>query len=447
MPEKGHTSVIIIGGGISGLSTAWYLNKANVPFTLIEKGALTGGVIQSESKSHSVFDFGPNTIRDKDGSIRALVDELGLSDEILSISEAFKTRYIVRNKKLSKIAPNPLSFISSSILSTKGKLRLLQEPFRKKTEHSDDESIASFLERRIGKEAVDYLVDPFFSGIYAGDIHKQSKKTLLEKLSDFEQEFGSIFKGFVKTKREPGKRLKPSVISFKKGIQTLTNAITDQLSDHIVHTEVLKIDKSESGYEVHADGQVFQTERIISCVPAHQLSRLIEDLDSSTSQLLNDIKYPPMLSLQVVYRKDDIRLFDEGFGFLVPRKEQIRLLGAIWKTQIFPEHTNAEYLHFNLMAGGSHDTSLPEEDLREVEKQVLDEFSKLMNITVQPIFTESRLWEKAIPQFEVGYEQVKHMLKTFQEEHPGFHIGSNFVWGVSVPDCIAGAKRLASNFN
>src|SRR6056297_810860 len=190
--------VLVLGGGISGLATSWFLHKAGVPFTLIEKDSKAGGVISSSNIEGTIVDYGPNSLRDKDGELRALANEVGLEDDLIRISEAFKTRYIVRDRELQELAPSPKTLFTTKVLSTKGKLRVLAEPFIS-SGTAEDESVGAFLERRIGKEAVDYLVDPVFSGIYAGDIYRISKKEILPGLAENEQMFGSLVMGTLRS--------------------------------------------------------------------------------------------------------------------------------------------------------------------------------------------------------------------------------------------------------
>ncbi|MDZ7808184.1 MAG: protoporphyrinogen oxidase [Gracilimonas sp.] len=206
--------VLVLGGGISGLSTAWFLYKAGIPFTLFEKEKKSGGVISSSEIDGTVVDFGPNSLRDRDGALRALAEEIGLKDDIIEISEAFKTRYIVRDRELQELVPSPKTLFTTKVLSAKGKWRVFAEPFISKGP-DEDESVGDFLERRIGKEAVDYLVDPVFSGIYAGDIYSISKKEILPKLAENEQKFGSLVMGTLRSKKKKS-NVRPVVLSFKR---------------------------------------------------------------------------------------------------------------------------------------------------------------------------------------------------------------------------------------
>ena len=442
--ENSNDHVLILGGGISGLTTAWFLQKAGVPFTLIEKENKTGGVISSSEIQGTTVDYGPNSLRDRDGILRALAAEIGLEDDIIEISEAFKTRYIVRDRELQELLPSPKTFLTTNVLSAKGKWRVLAEPFISKGTAAD-ESVGSFLERRIGKEAVDYLVDPVFSGIYAGDIYSISKKKILPKLAENEQKFGSLVMGALRNKKERSD-IKPAVLSFKKGVQQLAEALESKLADHTRHEKVLEINKPDIGFQVKTEKGLYDADQVISCLPAHKLKSLLVNFDPDLSETLNQITYSPMMSTQLIFRKEDIDFKKSGFGFLIPRKEDIRLLGAIWKTSIFPELSHSDHFHFTLMTGGALDTSILNESVGDIEKEILREFSGLTGINRDPLYIRSVLWEKAILQFHVGYEEILQKLENQEQRYLGLHFGGNYRWGVSVPDCIKGAKTLVQQY-
>ncbi|HBZ39301.1 MAG TPA: protoporphyrinogen oxidase [Balneola sp.] len=442
MSTSSSNTIAVLGGGISGLSTAWYLKKKGFEVTLFEAQEDTGGVIRSVSNQYSVFDFGPNTIRDKTGSVSEMITDLGLEDEVLSMSEGSKTRFIVKNGELKKIKQNPISFLFSDVLSWKGKKKLFSEPLKKSLNSDADESIGSFLERRIGKEAVEYLADPFFSGIYAGDIYSLSKNKLIGKLADFEQDYGSIVKGFLKSRKEKSS-FKPKVISFKMGVQQLTDKLTERLQDSILHEEVKSLQVQQSNFKVTTADHEYIFDKVVSCLPAYVLKEVLKTDNQKLENSLSEINYSPMLSTQLVFKKEDLNLPENGFGFLVPRKENTRLLGAIWKSNIFPDQTEDEYVHVNLMTGGSHDIKVIDQDIRVIEKEVIEEFSTIMNVKGGAEMVSSKLWKKAIPQFHVDFASVEDSMNRFQKENEGFYIGGNFRWGVSVSDCVDGAKNLS----
>lgn len=443
--------VLILGGGISGLSTAWFLKKAGIPVRVIEQDTKAGGKISSARNGETVLDYGPNTLRDRNGDIFRLAKELGIENRIVEAGEAFKTRFIVRDKKLCRVAPDPLSLISTNILSARAKLRLLGEVFASKGDYPGvDESIGNFLERRIGREATEYLADPVFSGIYAGNIYELSKRELLPEPAAFEEEYGSVIKGLLrsperKSKKANKKHRKGSgVLSFRNGMQDLTDALQTQLSDELTEAEVRQIRRENDLYTIETDIGSFTSNRVVSTLPAHILSELIHPLQPELSEHLSRIEYSPVLSTQVIYRKADLNSVPDGFGFLVPRKENIRLLGAIWKTRIFPQLSDPDHMHFTLLSGGAHDRRIRYEPTGLTEKEIIQEFEEIMGIRATAVFTRSRLWDKAIPQFKVGYPDRKKEILG-QSGMEGFTTGGNFIWGVSVPDCINGARNCAES--
>lgn len=444
--ETSSRPVIILGGGISGLAAAWFLHKKRLPFLVIEKGPETGGKVKSDMRSDSVFDFGPASIRDKTGDIIQVAHELGLEDDIVEISEAFKTRFLVRDGKLHKIGPGIFSLLSTKILSNSGKRRILKEPFIP-AGPVREESVGDFLERRIGKEAVDYLVDPIFSGIYAGDVYKLSKSMITPALAEMEQNYGSITKGGLKERKRKQKsaekeKRKPTVLTFRKGLQQLTNALTEKLSDFIVYDEVQSIHKAADGFSVTTRNSEYKADKVISCLPANVLTKVVIDDFKLLSRVLEKVVYAPVLVTQLIYNSAEVDLKHNGFGFLVPHAEKRGLLGAIWKSRIFPEMTKTGKLHFTLMSGGAGNPGITEVPVEVSEQNALQDFSALMNFSAKPEIIQSVMWEKAIPQFNVGFKLIRQKINDFAAQTPGFFVGSNFMWGVSVPECLEGAKKL-----
>jgi len=435
--------VIIIGGGISGLSAGYFLKKRNIPFLLLEAEDRCGGVIKSEETEHGVCDFGPNSLRDRSGIIPEICSELGFEGDRISISEAFKTRYIVRNKKLNGLKPGLASLFSTDIISAAGKLRILAEPFIP-AGGKNHESVGDFLKRRVGSEAVDYLADPVFAGIYAGDVYALDKKAVLKNIAGYEIEYGSLFKGIIKNRK---KGSKSEVFSFRRGIQQFVRELSDNLGEHIRHEQVLSISGTKNSYTLKTESSHYHAHQVISTVPAYTLGTLITELDMETTKTLQQIEYPPLLTACVVFNSSEVQTPEDGFGFLVPSTEQMLLLGAIWKSAIFPALSADSKSMFNLMIGGARNPDIREHEIGQITGQALNEFKLLMGIQAEPVSVKTHLWKRAIPQFHVGYQQTLRKLEEFEKAYPGFHIGGNFRWGISVPDCVQGASVLVSSIN
>lgn len=435
--------VAVIGGGISGLATAYYLKKKNIPFTLYEANSKLGGIIQSKHHAGNTYEYGPNSLRDKSGALLELVKELELEDALISISEASKTRYLVKHGKLYGLNGSPLAIFKSNLLSWRGKCALVGE-ILKSPQNIENESVGEFFERRFGKEITQQLADPVFTGIYAGDIYDLNKEAVLGEIAEYEHTYGSLIKGLIKTSKQ---RKTPLVFSFDGGLQTLTNAISDTIQPHIKHERVENITYTSNGIAVHTNKASNSVDRIISTVPAYALAYQVRTMDSVFSQKLNTIPYSPIASIIVRYERSSISIPEDGFGFLIPSNEKMKLLGAIWRSSIFPKLVDQNNYVFNLMVGGAKNTEIIKNDPETIIRDALSEFNEILGITKPPLDIDYKLWEKGIPQFQKNYLNLINKIELFESKFPKIQIGGNFRWGVSVPDCIKGAKKLVDLMN
>ena len=231
--------IVILGAGISGLATAFWLNKKGFDVTILEAQSQVGGAMQTSREDDFLIDFGPNSGLETTPLIRQIVEEVGLSDEMIYASEISSKRYILRNDKLHELPMGLSPFIKTKLFSTKGKLRLFGEPFIGKSTDGYYQSIAEFVERRLGKEFLDYAIDPFVSGVFAGDPTKLSVKSAFPKLYRLEELYGGLVKGMIKGARERKKRAEESkqsakMFSFKNGMQTFPVAIAETLVGKII---------------------------------------------------------------------------------------------------------------------------------------------------------------------------------------------------------------------
>jgi oxygen-dependent protoporphyrinogen oxidase len=435
MPKIG-----VLGGGISGLAAAWFLKQRGAEVTLFEKET-PGGAIRTELKHGLVLDLGPNSLRDKSGELLQLIFELGLKDELLMISKAFKTRSIVRNSKLQFIKPSLTSLLRTDLLSLKAKLRFFAEPFQP-IGKVQEESVGSFLRRRVGKEAVNYLADPILSGIFAGDIEKLSKTEILPEFARYELEYSSLFLGILSKNKTINHPQLPAVFNFHNGLQTLPNCLAEKLNSELIHTKVTCLEFIDNHVKVTTENDMYIFDKVLSCLPAHVLSSLICEHAPDLSNHLEKIHYPAVLSTSVTYSNKDIPNNTDAFGFLVPRIEGFDLLGAIWKSSIFPSHTPEGQKQFTLLAGGAHKV-IQKNEITETQNKIIQEFSKIMNINAEPIHSDHMYWEKAIPQQNLGYWKMRSAVSDFMKIQKNFTIGGNYLWGVSIPDCIKQAKLTA----
>lgn len=445
-------SIIIIGAGISGLGAAYWLNKDGYDVILLEKSGDVGGTMDTVFHDKFLFDRGPNSGLETTPLIRTLVDETGLSDEMIYANEAGNKRYILRYNELHALPMSPGTFLKTNLFSTKAKLRLFIEPFIGKSEEGYYQSIAEFVKRRLGQEFLDYAINPFVAGVYAGRPEELSVKSAFPKLYRLEEVYGGLIKGLIKGSKERKKRAETSkqsakMFSFRNGMQEFPKAIARKLHDSIcLNAEVKNIKAEGKGYSLayikNQEQMRFDADVVISTVPSYTASSLFRGMDETLAEHLDSIYYPPVMVLYLGYRIIDIGRKLDGFGFLIPEKEKKLFLGAIWSSVIFPERADKEHAAFTLFIGGARSPELFDMDRERLIKEVINEFQEIMYITEPPIFKASKMWEKAIPQYNIGYIEHERYFEEFEKRHPGIFLGGNYRGGISVGDCIKSSESL-----
>lgn len=435
--------VCIIGGGISGLTTAFLLQSRGFEAALFEKSETAGGNIQSREIDGFLIEYAPNSLI-KSPRLVDLIKELDLESEILEANPANKKRYVLQN---GKVAPLPMSIaglITGGFFSPKAKLRLLKEPFVK-TRSSETESVAEFFERRLGREVVEKAADPFISGIFAGNPEQLSIKAAFPRLFELERDFGNLFLGSLRSKTEKADKNFPRSFSFKNGIQTLTDRLAEVLGESVqTNTEVSSIEKSGGKLIIKTNSGEKFFDAVVISTPAEAAANLIESADANLSEKLKKIYYPPIA--MVFFGIEKVRIdFDlDGFGFLVPGAEKRKILGTIWNSAVFANRAPAGYDLLTTFVGGARSPELFEKTDEELKEIVFDELKSILNLRGEkPFFAHVKRWRKAIPQYNLGYEKTEKAIENFSAQNKGLFFCSNFYKGISVGDCVKNAYKTA----
>ncbi len=450
--------IIIVGAGITGLTTAYWLKKEGFKIKIIEAKDEVGGNIKTELHYNFIFDTGPNSGLETTPLIRQLVDELNLQTEFIYANKEANKRYILRDNVLHPLPMNPKDFISTKLFSTKAKFRILMEPFIGKSKDGYYQSVAEFVRRRLGQEFLDYAINPFVSGVFAGDPENLSVKSAFPKLYRLEEVYGGLFKGMIKGAKERKLREEKSkqsaaMFSFKNGMSVLTDKLSEFLKDDILlNHKVINIKKLEDRFLVVALNsgieKNFEAHSILLTTPALETAELLRDYDGYLFNHLSSIYYPRVLVLNVIYSKDKIGQTLDGFGFLIPEKERKSFLGAIWNDAIFPNRGDKDFASFTIFVGGARQEKIFDIGIDKVLSQVLSEFELIMRIDSKPESIKYRLWERAIPQYSIGYIEKENAMNEFERKNKGIFLGGNYRGGISVGDCIKNSKihfdRLAN---
>ena len=450
-----NKKIVVIGAGISGLTTAYLLFKEGFDVIVLEQKDKVGGSIETVSEDGYLFDRGPNSGLETTPLIQQLVKDLNLADQFVYANREGNKRYILKNEQLQALPMSPPAFLKTKLFSNKAKLRLFAEPFIGKSKDGYYQSIAEFVTRRLGKEFLDYAINPFVAGVYAGRPEELSVKSAFPKLYALEEEYGGLIIGTIKSMRKRKKSKEVSkqsakMFSFKDGMKVLPEAIANELGNRVsTGVEVVSVRKTgEENYGVtYRDGKQNLTllaDIVLSTIPAYKAADLFGHFDEKLIKHLNEIYYPPVLVVYLVYERSAVGQTLDGFGFLIPEKEQKSFLGAIWSSVIFPSRADETKAAFTLFIGGSRDAGFVD----DVEQLVIDrarrEFEIIMNISAEPVSISKRFWPKAIPQYNLGYVEHENFFDHFEKDNKGIILGGNYRGGISIGDCIKNAELVAN---
>ena len=451
--ERGiMTEVGIIGGGISGLTAGFFLQKAGIPFTLFEASNKVGGKIRSERNSGYLVEYGPNSLQTSTPLLNQLIEETGLSTHQIFAAERAKKRFVVQNGTPQPLPMSPPALLSSSFFPLRTKLRLMREPFIRAYSGDTEESVAGFIKRRLGQDILDYAVDPFVTGIFAGNPANLSLRHAFPLLYDLEREHGSLLKGLRakrKAKKNTGKKPEPRrIFSFVDGVAMLPEALSAPFAKSIhCNSKVLDIRREKDKWmlTIEKDGQTSTTafDMLLNTLPLPAFQHLDLSVKPDLSSLWN-VEYPPVTVLALGFNRDDVDHPLDGFGMLVPGKENgIRILGSIFSSTVFPDRAPEGSVLLTTLVGGARKGDfchLPDDLLMDF---VLDDLHNLLGVHGNPTFVKKIEWPQAIPQYNVGYGAVKQTLRDLEEQHSGLFMAGNYRDGISVGEAVTSGHLAA----
>ena len=455
MSRKSKQSVIVIGGGISGLATAWWLHKASVDVLVLERDRVPGGTMRTVRETRWLIETGPNSALETTPLFQTLFDDLGLRDEVLYANESSNNRYILREGELHALPMSPGAFFRSRLWSIGGKLRLLKEPFVRRAER--EETVAEFVERRLGREFLDYAINPFVAGVYAGNPEELSVRAAFPKLYRLEEKYGGLIRGQIKGRKERRERAEQSkdrarMFSFKQGMQTLPAALHRALAGRVkTSMEVRQISFTDDARVPHFEvrGRNKKTsfklmaDAVVTAIPTGGTAALLSRFGKPLSDSLSRIPYPPVAEVYLGFRSEDIGRKLDGFGFLVPARENRKILGTIWSSALFPGRAPQGFEALTTFVGGSRQPELVEYDDEQLIQLVTQELGQIMGVRDTPCIARVTKWQHAIPQYILGHLDIMEELEYLERRHPGLFISGNFRGGISVGDCVMRSERVA----
>ena len=408
--------ISIIGGGISGLAVLHFLKQRlgdNVDITLFEREAAVGGTIRSLKKDSSLFEWGPNGFLDNQLDTLQLIEDIGAADQLIESKTAAHRRYIQMNGNLPCCTQGPMDFIRTSLLPLKDKWSLITGIFKKNI--SKDRSIDDYVSQRFSRHLAETLVDPFISGIYAGDIKRLHMASAFPKL-----------------KRQGFK--KPHMRSFKGGMGQIIESLGRRYKEHIqTNSEI-------SSGEFNADA-------IIVATPAYAAARIVENLNPVLSQFLDELPYAPVAVTGLLFKQESFNKKPDGFGYLIPSSENKDILGVLIESNVYDGRAGEGQIMLRVMLGGTHHPGIINDDQERILAKAIREIDSVYGLTAGPVEIFFKSWPKAIPQYEINYPHWRQSIAEQCAKTPGLYLCGNYLDGVSFNDCIKNAKILAEAVN
>lgn len=433
------TETLIIGAGITGLAMAVFLREKGHSVTVVEKNSQPGGWISSQAKKGYWLEYGPNTFMFSDrGPDRRLVQMAGAEKELVLARPAAAKRYIALNGKLTKISPNLPSLIKEGILDWKTVGKIGSEVFRRST-LPEFPTVREFFAQRLGATAVDNLVGPFVSGIYAGDPDQLSAAHAFPRLFNAYRDKQSLIRGiFAMPKTGDGR---PASYWMQGGLGTLAEYIARQLGDDLVLETKVKLTLTNQSLEAEINGKQKQFDKIIITAPLAQTLKLLEPATGSELPAASSVPYGSIGLIHLGFKEDLPQL--DGFGFLVSLREKTPLLGALYNSSAFPERTPNGGTVVTLFCGGLLRKEWLDRSDEELKQAALDSFRHFTGIKEEPDLFELTRVPDAIPQFPVSHDKTLRQITQLETDNPGLHIVANWIGGISVPDRIRAAFSLS----
>ena len=448
------SQVIIVGGGIAGLSVAYELFRRGISFTVLEAGSRAGGVVLSEQVDGFTIDAGPDSLLvQKPEGIR-LCKELGLEDRLVPTKRP-RLAYIQRGGKLHALpAASVLGiptkwgpFVRTPLFSWPGKLRMAMELGIVRRADGDDESIGSFMERRFGTEAKEYLAEPLLAGIHAGDVDRLSIGALFPRFRDVERTYGSLLRGFRKEQlRQPSRDDGGVFRSLTGGLSDLVNALVRTLPPESIRlrTPATAVSFNGSRYRVATAAGEIATDAVVLAAPAYATARIVRSFNPSIADLCDQVPYASTATVALAFSRSAIADPLNGSGFVVPRVERTGILAASWLSSKWPGRAPDDRVLMRTFIGGARDPQGFERDDDELVVRSLEALRPLIGITGAPLFTRVYRWERASAQHEVGHLGRLARIEEALARQPGLFITGSGFRGVGIPDCVADGRATAA---
>ena len=458
------TRIAIIGAGISGLATAYAIEQQAqqaehaVETFLLEKEPRTGGKILSIKEQGFLCEWGPNGFLDNKPMTLDLCQQLQIDQQLLRSDDNARKRFIYSEKVLHQMPENGPAFLKSKLISWPGKFRLAGEMVIPKRQEGSDETLAEFGRRRLGGEALDKLISPMVSGIFAGDPETMSLKSCFPRIHELEQQYGGLIKAMLKLAKKKRAEIKAGkavasaagpggvLTSFSGGIQELTDGVVAALSGQVLTGHgVVQIEQKQDAFTLYLeDGQQLEVDLVVTAAPAYAVANMLDGLNDKSSAILRQIPYATMNVICFGYQRERIDFDLNGFGYLIPKAEGCNTLGTLWDSSIFSHRAPEGMVLLRSMMGGAANPAAIDFSEDEVKARTMNDLQQIMGISAEPEFVKIFRHPHAIPQYTRGHAQRLQELEGSLQDSPDLILTGNAFYGVGLNDCVNAANQAAA---
>ncbi|MGE3277793.1 MAG: protoporphyrinogen oxidase [Vicinamibacterales bacterium] len=446
------SDIIVIGGGIAGLSAAWEITRQGGRALVLEQSPRAGGVILTEHRDGFVIDGGPDALLIQKPAAVALCQELGLGDRLFPTLTP-RTAFVVRKDRLVplpeasflgipiRVAP----FVTTRLFSWPGKLRMgMEVVIPRRADAGADESIGSFMRRRFGQEAVTYLAEPLLAGIHAGDVERLSMRSLFPRLLDAEQNRGSVIRSLRAMKLPPSP--KGAFLSLPGGISEMVDTLVARLPAGTVRTGagVATIEGGRPFKVTLTSGEICEAPRVIVAVPTWAAAPMLDPLDRTLAGLCREVNYVSSATVAFGLDRSQVRHPLSGSGFVVPRPERKALMAASWVSSKWPHRAPEGQVLLRGFLGGAYDPEVLQQNDQTLARLAFDELAALLGISGEPRLTRVYRWPRASAQHEVGHHARMAAIDARLAAHPGLYVTGSGFRGSGIPDCVADGRATGA---
>jgi oxygen-dependent protoporphyrinogen oxidase len=453
--------VVVVGGGITGLSVAHFLEVSQLTkdVVLLEAQPRLGGNIRTERREAYVIDAGPDSWVTTKPFATNLARDLGLTEDLISTHPANRRVYVAWDKELHRlpeglvlgVPTRIMPMVTTPLFSWDAKLRMGLEPLvpRREFHGDDDESIASFLGRRFGDELVERLAGPLLGGIFAGDAETLSIRATFPQFVEAEQKHGSLIRAMRATRPASRSADEPPpspFMSLKSGMGDLITTLAHKLKDAVVHRDarVCEVARLESGrYAVVTEaGAVHEADQVVLATPSYVTARCVRGLDSTLAELMDQMRYASTSTVFLAFKRDHVDHPLDATGFIVPRAARRPMLACTWVSSKWEHRAPAGRVLVRVFLGGAWGEEILERDDEELVRVAIDELGAFIGLRGRPVLTRVYRFVRASPQPSVGHLGRMRRVRERLAALPGLHVAGSGLDGVGIPDCIKQAEAI-----